>query len=196
MSLSRVVTAGATLLLALLAGGCDQAPQREPLPINTRLGGALTLTDQHGESFNTASLEGRVVFLFFGYTACPDICPATLARVTQVLKKLDQAGVGDQMQAVFITFDPANDTPEHIKKYLEFFHPRMIGLTGSLEDIRAAAERYGVVFIKDEDEAHPERVLYSHSDFIYLLDQAGRVRKLFPSNGDIEEMVSDAQSLL
>jgi len=194
--MNRVLSGALAALLGILLVACDQTPEREPLPINTRLGGAVTLTNQDGEAFNTASLEGKVVFLFFGYTSCPDICPATLARVTQAWKKLDQAGVGDQVQGVFITFDPDNDTPEHMKKYLKFFHPRMIGLTGSLEDISAAAEKYGVVFIRDEDHEDDGRVLYSHSDFIYLLDTAGRVRKLFPSNGDIDEMVSDAGSLL
>lgn len=187
-----------SVMVALLCAcisliGCEQRPE---LPINTKLGGAVTLTDQDGQSFNTVSLEGKVVLLFFGYTACPDICPATLARVTQVWNKLDKAGDGEQVQAVFITFDPAHDTPEHIKKYLEFFHPGMIGLTGSAQQIQQAAEKYGVVFIEDVDDAHPERVLFSHSDFIYLLDQAGRVRKLYASDGNIDEMVSDVQSLL
>ena len=101
---------------------------------------------------------------------------------------------------VFITFDPARDTPEHIRKYLEFFDPNIVGLTGSAEQIQDAAEKYGVVFIQEEDETGVEgeesKGLFTHSDFIYLLDQQGRIRKLYPSNGDIQEMVDDATSLL
>ena len=79
--MNRVLSGALAALLGILLVACDQTPEREPLPINTRLGGAVTLTNQDGEAFNTTSLEGKVVFLFFGYTSCPDICPATLARV-------------------------------------------------------------------------------------------------------------------
>ena len=170
-------------------------PKESDLPVNTRMGGPIALTNQHGEAFNTKALHGKVVLLFFGYTNCPDICPATLARVTQAWKKLRADGYGDETAVVFITFDPERDTPEHIKKYLAFFDPQIVGLTGSQAEIRAAAEKFGVVFMKDEHE-HSDAVLFTHSDFIYLLDQQGRVRKLFPSDGNIEEMVRDAKSLL
>lgn len=176
-------------------------PQVEPLPINDRMGGAVTLIDQNGESFNTASLEGRVALLFFGYTHCPDICPATLARVTQAWKKLREAGHGEETALVFITFDPERDTPAHMKEYLAFFDEKIIGLTGSKEQINAAAEKYGVVFMEDNHESGDgndgeAQRLFAHSDFIYLLDKLGRVRKLFSSDANIDEMVDDAKSLL
>lgn len=192
------IALAAALVCAVIWVGLQ--PQAPELPINTRLGGAVTLTDQHGESFNTVALQGKVTFLFFGYTHCPDICPATLARVTQVWKNLRKAGHGDDTAVVFITFDPARDTPEHINKYLEFFDPNIVGLTGSAEQIQDAAEKYGVVFIQENDESSADgeesKGLFTHSDFIYLLDQQGRIRKLYPSNGDIQEMVDDALSLL
>ncbi|MBQ0755182.1 MAG: SCO family protein [Gammaproteobacteria bacterium] len=173
-------------------------PSAPLLPINDRLGGAITLTDQHGESFNTAALQGKVQLLFFGYTHCPDICPATLARVTQAWRRLREAGHGDETAVVFVTFDPQRDTAEVLKRYLQFFDENIVGLTGSEEEIRLAAEKYGVVFLPDEsvDEKGKVKRLYAHSDFIYLLDRLGRVRKLYPSDGDIEEMVEDAKSLL
>lgn len=173
-------------------------PSAPPLPINDRLGGAITLTDQHGEPFNTVALQGKVQLLFFGYTHCPDICPATLARVTQAWRRLREAGHGDDTAVVFVTFDPQRDTSALMKKYLQFFDENIIGLTGSEEDIRLAAEKYGVVFLPDEsvDEKGEVTRLYAHSDFIYLLDTLGRVRKLYPSDADIEEMVADAKSLL
>ena len=173
-------------------------PSAPLLPINDRLGGAITLTDQHGESFNTAALQGKVQLLFFGYTHCPDICPATLARVTQAWRRLREAGHGDETAVVFVTFDPQRDTAEVLKRYLQFFDENIVGLTGSEEEIRLAAEKYGVVFLPDEsvDKKGKVKRLYAHSDFIYLLDRLGRVRKLYPSDGDIEEMVEDAKSLL
>jgi protein SCO1 len=190
-----LVAVVAVIVLGLKPGF---GPQSEPLPINDRLGGAVTLTDQHGEPFNTVALQGKVQLLFFGYTHCPDICPATLARVTQAWRRLREAGHGDETAVVFITFDPQRDTPELMKKYVQFFDQDIVALTGSEEEIRLAAEKYGVVFLPDEsvNEQGETKRLYAHSDFIYLLDNLGRVRKLYASDADIEEMVTDAKSLL
>lgn len=179
------------LLLTLLLVGCGK--QESDLPVNTRLGGEFTLTDHNGEPFSERQLNGKVSILFFGYTHCPDICPAVLARVAQVYRQLEEAGEADQVQPVFITFDPERDTAEHLKEYLPWFKADIIGLTGSLEEIRQVAEQYGVVFIKDQQE---QDYLFTHSDYIYLLDDQGRVRKLYPADFTIEEVVADAKSLL
>ena len=122
------------LLLALLVAGCGK--QESDLPVNTRLGGEFTLTDHNGEPFSQTQLKGKVSILFFGYTHCPDICPAVLARVAQVYRQLQEAGEADQVQPVFITFDPERDTAEHLKEYLPWFKADIIGLTGSLAEIR------------------------------------------------------------
>ncbi|KZX62264.1 photosynthetic protein synthase I [Alcanivorax sp. HI0033] len=179
------------LLLAFLLAGCGK--QESDLPVNTRLGGEFTLTDQNGEPFSQAALNGKVTILFFGYTHCPDICPAVLARVAQVYRQLQEAGEADQVQPVFITFDPERDTAAHLKEYLTWFKANIIGLTGSLEEIRQVAKQYGVVFIKDQQE---QDYLFTHSDYIYLLDDQGRVRKLYPADFTIDEVVNDAKSLL
>jgi protein SCO1/2 len=179
------------LLLAFLLAGCGK--QESDLPVNTRLGGEFTLTDQNGEPFSQAALNGKVTILFFGYTHCPDICPAILARVAQVYRQLQEAGEADQVQPVFITFDPERDTAAHLKEYLPWFKANIIGLTGSLEEIRQVAKQYGVVFIKDQQE---QDYLFTHSDYIYLLDDQGRVRKLYPADFTIDEVVNDAKSLL
>ena len=179
------------LLLAFLLAGCGK--QESDLPVNTRLGGEFTLTDQNGEPFSQAALNGKVTILFFGYTHCPDICPAVLARVAQVYRQLLEAGEADQVQPVFITFDPERDTAAHLKEYLPWFKANIIGLTGSLEEIRQVAKQYGVVFIKDQQE---QDYLFTHSDYIYLLDDQGRVRKLYPADFTIDEVVNDAKSLL
>ncbi|MCG8395026.1 MAG: SCO family protein [Pseudomonadales bacterium] len=179
------------LLAALVLAGCDK-PESD-LPVNTRLGGEFTLTDHNGEAFTQEQLKGQVSILFFGYTHCPDICPAVLARVAQVYRKLDEAGEADQVQPVFITFDPERDTPAHLKEYLPWFKADMIGLTGSREAIKQVASQYGVVFIKGDKE---EDYLFTHSDYIYLLDDQARVRKLYPADFNIDEVVNDTKSLL
>ncbi len=180
-----------SLLVLILLAGCDK-PESD-LPVNTRLGGEFSLTDQDGKPFSQDNLKGQVSILFFGYTHCPDICPAVLARVAQVYRNLDEAGLADRVQPVFITFDPERDTAEHLKEYLPWFKAEMVGLTGSLAEIRHVAEQYGVVFIKGDEE---ENYLFTHSDYIYLLDDQARVRKLYPADFNIDEVAADAESLL
>ena len=100
------------LLLLMILVGCDN-PEND-LPVNTRLGGEFSLTDHNGQEFTEKDLRGQVSILFFGYTHCPDICPAVLARVAQVYRALEEEGVEQQVQPVFITFDPERDTAEHL----------------------------------------------------------------------------------
>ena len=111
---TRIRIGLALLLAALTLAGCGDDPGSD-LPVNTRLGGDFTLTDHNGEPFRLSSLEGRVVILFFGYTHCPDICPAVLARVAQAYRNLDEQGDAGPVQPVFITFDPERDTPAHLQ---------------------------------------------------------------------------------
>lgn len=179
-------------LLFWLAGCAEPRPE---LPVNTRLGGEFVLTDQQGQRFASEALKGQVVLMFFGYTQCPDICPATLARTVSAWQALS-AAERDKVQIVFVSFDPKRDTPAHLKTYLAFFDPSVIGLTGTDEQIAAIARQYGVVYIQDAPLAENADYLFSHSDFVYLLDQQGRVRKLFRSDFDQQEVLADVRSLL
>ena len=188
------VLAGRLGLLSLMLALAACAEPRQELPVNTRLGGDFTLTDHNGQPFRLADQEGRGVLMFFGYTHCPDICPATLARVSQVYRNLREAGDAGRVQPLFITFDPARDTPAHLAEYLPWFKADVIGLTGSEADIRAVAEQYGVVFLKSDPQDGGYD--FTHSDYVYLLDQQGRVRKLYPSDFNIDEVTDDVQSLL
>lgn len=193
MTFPRALAGRLGLLTLFLALAACAEPTKE-LPVNTRLGGDFTLTDHNGEAFRLADQQGRVVLMFFGYTHCPDICPATLARIAQVYRNLREAGDAERVQLLFVTFDPARDTPEHLREYVPWFKADVIGLTGSEEQIRAVAEQYGVVFLKS-GEGEPGYD-FTHSDYVYLLDQQGRVRKLYPSDFNIEEVTDDVQSLL
>ena len=185
-----------TLILAasLLLAACAE-PAAE-LPVNTRLGGDFTVLDQRGEPFRAVDLQGKVSLLFFGFTHCPDICPATLARTVGAWKGLSSRE-RRQVNVVFASFDPARDTPEHLREYLAFFDPAVIGLTGTPAQIDELARRFGVVYLQESpDPGAEQEYLFSHSDFVYLLDQQGRVRKLFKSDFDSEELIRDVRSLL
>ena len=183
----------AVLFLLGLAACSEPRPE---LPVNTRLGGEFSLLDQNGETFRAEDLHGKLSLMFFGFTHCPDICPATLARTVGAWKNLSGTEQ-KQVNVVFVTFDPARDTPAHLKEYLNFFDPSVIGLTGSVDDIADMARRYGVVYLQETAQPGAEQdYLFSHSDFVYLLDQQGRVRKLFKSDFNTEELIADVRSLL
>ena len=169
---------------------------RPELPVNTRLGGDFSMLDQNGEPFGPADLQGKLSLMFFGFTQCPDICPATLARTVAAWKELSERQ-RSEVQLVFVSFDPQRDTVEHLKEYLAFFDPAVIGLTGTQEQVATMARGYGVVYLQEQVEPGQEKdYLFSHSDFVYLMDQQGRVRKLFKSDFDSEELINDVRSLL
>jgi protein SCO1/2 len=179
--------------LLVLRQQATAATVAERLPVNTRLGGELALPSTLGHPVNLKDWRGKVVLLDFGYTTCPDVCPTVLARLRQVLKELGPEAA--QVQVVFVSFDPARDSLEHLRAYLKFFDPRMVGATGSEAEIAALARRYGVVYLKDE-QGSAAGYGYSHSDYIYLLDTEGRVRKLYDGKATSKDMTDDIHALL
>src|SRR5438445_775325 len=129
------------------------------------IGGPFTLTDHTGARRSLADFRGKVVLLYFGYTYCPDVCPADLAQIAALLRSL---GPNAPVQAVYVTVDPERDTPGHLAAYLGAFDPRIVGLTGSVEEVRAVAERYKAYFAK------APAGLMEHSANFYVLDREGR----------------------
>lgn len=171
-----------------------QARQRalELLPVNSRMGGDFVLPSSRGAPLDTRSLRGKVVLLNFGFTSCPDVCPLVLARLRQVVKTLGTDGEG--VQVVFVSFDPARDKLPGIKSYVEHFHPDFIGVTGSDVEIATVAARYGVVYLK-EDSGSAAGYGFAHSDYIYLIDSNGHVRKLYDTRVRTDEIAGDVRLL-
>ena len=134
------------------------------------------LTDFNGRPRSLADYKGKVVVVFFGYTQCPDVCPTTMSEMAQVKKLLGPDG--DKLQVLFISIDPERDTPEAMADYVSRFHPRMIGLTGSAEQVAAAARAYRVYYAKVRPRDSTD-YLMDHSSFIYFVGPDGRVRSLF-----------------
>src|SRR2546430_1068051 len=99
----------------------------------TSTGRAITLVDHTGVRRSLGEFRGKLVVLYFGYTSCPNICPTDLFYIAEMVRGFGAAG--DQIQPVFITIDPERDTPEQLKRYVPYFHPRFVGLTGSAEEI-------------------------------------------------------------
>ncbi len=115
------------IALALLAAASAWATAPSKLPVHDGIGGDFTAESSLGRKVSLSDYRGKVVLLFFGYTSCQDICPATLAHLRAVVDRIGQAA--DGVQVLLATVDPENDTPEHLEQYLALFHPRFVGLT-------------------------------------------------------------------
>ncbi|WP_422369157.1 SCO family protein [Pelagibius sp.] len=138
------------------------------------IGGPFTLTDHQGQRRSEADFEGRYMLIFFGYTYCPDICPTSLSTITQGLDILAETSEAKAaaVTPVFVSVDPARDTTEALAQYVDHFHPSMVGMTGSEEEVAAAAKAYRV-FYKKVEQADASDYLVDHSSIIYLMAPDG-----------------------
>jgi protein SCO1/2 len=155
------------------------------LPQGMALGGPFRLVNQTGRMVTEADFAGRFMLVYFGFTFCPDVCPTELGTMVAALDELGDAAA--RVVPVFITVDPERDTPEAMADYVARFDPRLIGLTGTPEQIAAAARAYRVFYAKVQ---RPEMTEYlmDHSSFIYLVGPNGRVRSLFRPQTSPEAM--------
>ena len=156
------------------------------------IGGPFALVDQFGHSRTDRDFRGHYLLLYFGYTYCPDVCPTTLAVMAKILANL--GGKAERITPVFITVDPARDTPAVLKAYLAVFGSRFVGLTGTPAQIAKVAHEYRVYYAR-----HPlPGGTYSvdHSSAIYLIDPGGKFAKAYDGDAGAAPIVKDLQSLL
>jgi cytochrome oxidase Cu insertion factor (SCO1/SenC/PrrC family) len=132
------------------------------------IGGPFTLTDQHGTRISDNSFRGRLMLVYFGYSYCPDVCPTDLAAMSTAIDLLGLSG--NAVQPVFITIDPERDTVQRLAEYASLFHPRLVALTGTPDEIRQVAAEYRVYFEKSGSGPNYQ---VNHSDIIYLMDRNG-----------------------
>ncbi|WP_238179447.1 SCO family protein [Methylobacterium dankookense] len=153
---------------------------REPV------GGPFALVDHAGRPRTEADFRGKLLIVYFGFTACPDICPTDLMEIARALTLL--GAEAERVQAVFVTLDPDHDTPAHLAAYLQSFHPALIGLTGSPDAIRRMADAYKVYFAKAEGADGNGTI--EHSAFVYLMDRSGAYLGFFPPGTSAERMLT------
>ena len=147
--------------------------------------GALSLKD----------LRGNVVLIFFGFTSCPDVCPISLSTISHAFSYLTDDEL-ERSRSLFISLDPERDTMERLKKYTGYFHPNIIGVTGTMKQLGTVAEIYGVNFEKkDSPDSALGYVIY-HSSKIFVINQQGQLQKTFPHNIDAQLLVQQIKSLL
>jgi protein SCO1/2 len=136
------------------------------------IGGPFSLVDQDGKRRSDADFRGQLMLVNFGYTHCPDICPLGLALMAEVLERLGPDAA--KVQPIFITVDPARDTAPVLKDYIAHFSDRIVGLTGTKEEIAAAAKAYRVYYKVHGDPATNPNYPVDHSGFIYLMNREGK----------------------
>jgi cytochrome oxidase Cu insertion factor (SCO1/SenC/PrrC family) len=153
------------------------------------VGGPFTLTDQDGRRVSEKDFLGKHMLVFFGFTYCPDICPTELQVMTAALDAMGPEG--EKIQPVFITVDPARDTPAVMKAYVGNFSPRLMGLTGTPEEIAAVAKAFRVYYAKVPNEASPDSYLMDHSSIIYLMGPDGSFVKHFPFTTDVTKLTAE-----
>ena len=143
---------------------------------SSSIGGDFSLTDQNGNRFQLSGQRGKIVLLFFGYTSCADACPTMMAKLKSVSKTL--GADWKHVLPVFVSVDPARDTPQALKKYLEYFSISAVGLTGKKEEIDRVVKQYGASYeIEKSDSAMGYHI--NHSTYVYLIDQGGEVKSQF-----------------
>lgn len=178
-----------TLILALSLGlsACgspdDQVPLSQAPLAGAAIGGPFTLTDQDGKQRSYSEFDGKYRIIYFGYTNCPDICTPDLQHLMAGLSQFEKANpkLAGKVQPLFITVDPQRDTPAILKQFVTAFHPRLIGLTGSEDQIAAAAKSFAVYYQKMEGSS-PDAYLMSHSQTPFLMGPDGKPLALMPAD--------------
>jgi protein SCO1/2 len=155
---------------------------------------SFTLTDHNGQSRSLADLRGQPVLLFFGFTHCPDVCPLTLARLSRVLQSMGSRG--EQVRVLLVSVDPERDTPPVLARYVSQFGPQVTGLTGEADVLRQMRTQYGAYAEHGGGHGAGEHTDVMHTNAVYGIDRAGKLRVLIAPDGPEEQMRDDIRTLL
>lgn len=188
---------GATALLGTLlaVGGCSPAkPQFEGVDITgADYARDFHLTDASGKPRSLSDYRGKAVVLFFGYTQCPDVCPTTMAELQSVMKSLGPDA--DRVQVLFVTLDPARDTPALLSQYVPAFDPRFVGLFGDEAATVQTAKDFKVFYQKVPGPT-PTSYTLDHTAGSYVFDPQGRIRLFLRQGQSAESVTHDLKILL
>lgn len=180
------------------------------MPVLKGIGGDFSMQSSRGDTVSLTDFRGKVVMMFFGYTNCADICPTTMAHVSQLMQRMPD-DERSRIQVLFVSIDSDYDTPAHLNKYLSYFDPSFIGLVDERAKIDQVAALYHADYSKLADDkvtteykklsleakdAGAKGYLYSHTAKIFVLDPKGRVRGFFYTGTPLDEMQTELSALL
>ena len=194
----RILLAIAVLLAALVLGLAffwqPELPER-PLPVAAApAGGDFTLQSASGP-VALQDFRGKVVLVYFGYTYCPDICPTSLAATAEGLKLLTPEELA-RVAVIFVSVDPERDTPARLKEYGEFFHPAIVGVTGSADEVAAIARRYGVFYARQPVATAGGGYVVDHTSDTYVIAPDGRLDGKIPHAAPPEQVAAEIRKRL
>lgn len=158
------------------------------------IGGPFELTTHTGEKITSDALIDGPTLIYFGYTFCPDICPIDTQIMVDVVDLLDARGI--KVKPVFVTIDPERDTPKELSYFAEAMHPRMIALTGSVEEVRTAADAYKVFYQRVDVEGSAAEYLMNHTGYTYLMTPEHGITALFRREFAPEQIADDIEKVL
>jgi protein SCO1/2 len=183
---AMALMAGAAAFALIRTSQSDAAQQLPPI------GGHFALSTADGRPVTDEAFRGKWLVIYFGYTYCPDVCPATLASVAYALKKLGPAA--DKVQPLFITVDPERDTPTIVGEYAKFFDPSFVGLAGTPQQIAAAAREFHVYYAVRQ-LGNNEYVI-DHSSYLYVVDPKGAFARLLSGDLPGHELAAQLAKLM
>jgi protein SCO1 len=181
--LSSIVFASALIM--------SQPPARAATPTVT-IGGPFTLSTPDGTTVTDQTYRGKWLLVYFGYTFCPNSCPTMLLEIATALKKLGPDAA--EVQPLFITVDPRRDTPEVMQQYTQSFDLRIVGLTGTSEQISAAAQEYGAYYVRHGTGA--DDYVMDHSTYLYVMDPQGQFVRAFDTDTPGERIARALRELM
>lgn len=193
MSTVRARFLALCLPLALFAAGCD-APAGEPPLAGATIGGPFELVDSEGKTVRWSDFDGRYRMIYFGYAYCPDVCPLDVQRMMQGYERFKKANpeLAAQVQPLFVTIDPARDTPQVVGEFASAFSDDLIGLTGTPEQVAGAAKSFAVYYAKGE-EGEAGGYLMDHSRAAYLMGRKGEPIALLPVEKSADEVAAELE---
>jgi cytochrome oxidase Cu insertion factor (SCO1/SenC/PrrC family) len=165
---------GAVVAIAVIPGARERLLPAAGMPSVGRalVGGPFTLTDQDGRRVTDQDFRGKFMLVYFGFTYCPDVCPTALQVMAAALDKLGPKG--ERVTPVLISVDPERDTPAQLSRYVKSFHPRLVGLTGSPQEVEAAAKAYRVYVKKVPDPKSTAGYTMDHTSIVYVMGPDGQ----------------------
>jgi protein SCO1/2 len=176
------------------SGRSEETPYHGSIIESPTLAADFTLSSHPGERVSLSDFDEQVVLLYFGYTYCPDVCPASMAQLAKVTSELTNEEKR-QVQVAMITVDPTRDTEELMADYMGHFDPSFLGLSGTEEEIASVTKDYGVYYEKQEGGTETD-YLVNHTASVFAIDKAGYLRLLYPFGTPGEDIASDLRLLI
>src|ERR1700757_1971257 len=181
---------GAVLVAVLVIS----QPAARATTSSVTIGGPFSLTAPDGATVTDQTYRGKWLLVYFGYTFCPSSCPTTMLAVSMALKKLGPDAA--QVRPLFITVDLERDTPKVMQQYIESFDPRIVGLTGTPQQIAAAAHEYGAYYVRHSIGPGPNDYVVDHSTYLYVMDPRGRFVRAFDPNASGDQIADVLHTLV